>query len=205
MSNLPNTIVDDRHAILSIAFKPRDTIRYVLTTKNLPYFIFVGIVGMFASNLISFMGEKFTGKYTLGDIVYSTFISSLLLYFVSTLLSAGGLMLFAKLFGGVGKFKEMFRMISMTMVPYIWILPVVLFWMQFAPQSFFNIPYIQPEMSDYLLQFICGTLIIIASVWTYVITIIGISEVHKISKWKAFFASLFVVVILAILMFVVLF
>lgn len=205
MSNLPDTIVDDRHAILSMAVKPRETIRYVLTTKNLPYFIFVGVVGMFASNLISFIGEKFTGEYTLGDIVYSTFMSSFLLYFVSTLLSAGVLMLAAKVFGGVGKFKEMFRMISMTMVPYIWILPMVLFWMQFAPQSFFNIPYMQPGMTDYILQFVCGTLIIIASVWTFVITIIGISEVHKISKWKAFFASLFVVIILVILTWVALF
>lgn len=199
MSNLPDTFVDDRHAILSIAIKPRDTIRYVLTTKNLPYFIFVGVVGMFASNLISFIGQKFTGEYTVGEIVYSTFMSSFLLYFVSTLLSAGVLMLAAKIFGGVGKFKEMFRMISMTMIPYIWILPMVLFWMQFAPQSFFNIPYMQPGMSDYILQFICGTLIIIASVWTFVITIVGISEVHKISKWKAFFASLFVIIILIML------
>lgn len=205
MSNLPNTVVDDRHAILSIALKPRDTIRYVLTTKKWPYFIFVGVVGMFASNLISFMDVKLTGEFTLGDIVYSTFLTSVLLYFVSTLLSAGGLMLFAKLLGGVGKFKETFRMISMTMVPYIWILPVVLFWMQFAPQSFFDIPYMQREMTDYLLQFICGTLIIIASIWTYVITIVGISEVHKISKWKAFFASLFVVIVLVILMSVALF
>lgn len=204
MSNLPDTFVDDRHAILSIAIKPRDTIRYVLTTKNLPYFIFVGVVGMFASNLISFIGQKFTGEYTVGEIVYSTFMSSFLLYFVSTLLSAGVLMLAAKIFGGVGKFKEMFRMISMTMIPYIWILPMVLFWMQFAPQSFFNIPYMQPGMSDYILQFICGTLIIIASVWTFVITIVGISEVHKISKWKAFFASLFVVIILIILTWVAL-
>ncbi|WP_274307743.1 Yip1 family protein [Solibacillus daqui] len=205
MSNLPNTLVDDRHAILNIAIKPRDTIRYVLTTKNLPYFIFVGVVGMFASNLISFVGSEFTGKFTLGDIVYSTFMSSFLLYFLSTLLSAGVLMLSAKVFGGVGKFKEMFRMISMTMVPYIWILPIVLFWMQFAPQSFFNIPYILPGMGDYILQFICGTLIIIASIWTYVITIIGISEVHKISKWKAFFASLFVLILLVILAQAVLF
>lgn len=204
MSNLPDTFVDDRHAILSIAIKPRDTIRYVLTTKNLPYFIFVGVVGMFGSNLISFFGQKFTGEYTVGEIVYSTFMSSFLLYFVSTLLSAGVLMLAAKIFGGVGKFKEMFRMISMTMIPYIWILPMVLFWMQFAPQSFFNIPYMQPGMSDYILQFICGTLIIIASVWTFVITIVGISEVHKISKWKAFFASLFVIIILIILTWVAL-
>ncbi|MGN7478052.1 YIP1 family protein [Solibacillus silvestris] len=191
--------VDDRHAILSIAAKPRDTIRYVLTTKRLSYFIIVGIIGMFASNLIGFIGSEFTGEYTLGDIVYSTFLTSLLLYFLSTAMSAGVLTISAKAFGGTGKFKEMFRMMSMTMIPYIWILPIVLFWMQFAPQSFFDIPYIAPGMSDYILQFICGTFIIVSSIWTYAITIVGISEVHRISKWKAFFASILVLIILVIL------
>lgn len=200
-----NTLADDRHAILSIALKPRETMRYVLTTKTLPYFIFVGIVGMFASNLISFVGTKFTGEYTLGDIIYSTFLSSFLMYFLSTFLSAGVLTLSAKAFGGVGTFKNMFRMISITMVPYIWILPVILFWMQFAPQSFFEIAYMPQKMSDLLLQFVCGTFIIIASVWTYILTIVGISEVHKISKWKAFFASLLVLIILGVLAIALLF
>lgn len=191
--------VDDRHVVLSIAAKPRDTIRYVLTNKKLTYFIIVGIIGMFASSLISFVGTDFTGEYTLGDVVYSTFLSSFLLYFVSTALSAGVLTLSAKAFGGIGKFKEMFRMISVTMIPYIWILPIILFWMQFAPQSFFNIAYMDTSLSDLILQFVCGTLIIIASLWTYALTVVGISEVHRISIWKAFFASLLVLIVLVIL------
>ncbi|MCM3720467.1 YIP1 family protein [Solibacillus isronensis] len=196
MSEQLTGTVDDRHAILSIAVKPRDTIRYVLTTKKLSYFIFVGIIGVFASNLISFIGSEFTGQFTLGDIVYSTFLFSLILYFLSTVLSAGVLTLSAKVFGGIGKFKEMFRMISVTMIPYIWILPVLLFWMQFAPQSFFTISYMETSLGDLILQFVCGTLIIISSIWTYVITVIGISEVHRISKWKAFFASFIVIAVL---------
>lgn len=196
MSEQLTGTVDDRHAILSIAVKPRDTIRYVLATKKLSYFIFVGIIGVFASNLVSFIGSEFTGQYTLGDIVYSTFLLSLVLYFLSTVLSAGVLTLSAKAFGGTGKFKEMFRMISVTMIPYIWILPVLLFWMQFAPQSFFSISYMETSLGDLILQFVCGTLIIISSIWTYVITVIGISEVHRISKWKAFFASFIVIAVL---------
>lgn len=202
MSEQLTGTVDDRHAIFSIAVKPRDTIRYVLTTKKLSYFIFVGIIGVFASNLVSFIGSEFTGQYTLGDIVYSTFLLSLILYFLSTVLSAGVLTLSAKAFGGTGKFKEMFRMISVTMIPYIWILPVLLFWMQFAPQSFFTISYMETSLGDLILQFVCGTLIIISSIWTYVITVIGISEVHHISKWKAFFASFIVIAVLGATYFV---
>lgn len=199
MSEQQTTMVDDRHAILSIAVKPRDTIRYLLKTKNIAYFIFLGIVGMFANNLISLVGTKFNGNYTLGDYVYSAFMSSFLLYFLSTLLSAAVLMLSAKVFGGKGRFKPMFRMISVTMIPYIWILPMILFWMQFAPQSFFEITYIETGLSDIILQFVCGTFIFIASIWTFALMIIGISEVHQISKWRAFFAALIVILILVFL------
>lgn len=197
--------VDDRHAILSIMVKPRDTIRYVLNTKNLYYFILVGIIGMFSSSLASFVGEKLNGTYTLGDVVYSTFISSVLMYFLSTLLSASVLTLSAKAFGGKGTFKEMFRMISVTMMPYIWILPLLLFWMQFSPQSFFDISYMENSVGDYILQFIGATFFLIASIWSFILTIIGISEVHKITKLRAFFASIMIIVILAILTLVVLF
>ena len=205
MSQQITSAVDDRHAILSIAVKPRDTIRYVLMTKKLPYFFAIGIFGMFTSNLISFFGTKYIGEYTLGNIVYSAFMSSVVLYFLSTLLSATVLTISARIFGGKGKFKPMFRMISMTMVPYIWILPITLFWMQFAPQSFFEIAYIDTTLSDFILQFVCGAFILIATIWTYVLTIIGISVVHQISKWKAFFASTFVLVILGVLTKVMLF
>lgn len=199
MSNQQTTLVDDRHAILNIAVKPRDTIRYLLKTKNIAYFIFVGIVGMFASNLMSFEGTKFNGNNTLGDYVYSAFMSSLLLYFLSTFLSAAILMLSTKVFGGKGTFKDMFCMISVTMIPYIWILPIILFWMQYAPQSFFEISYMETGLSDLLLEFVCGTFILIASIWTFVLTIIGISEVHQISKWRAFFSTLIVILILVVL------
>lgn len=199
MSQQLTSTVDDRHAILSIAVKPRDTIRYVLVTKKLPYFFVVGIFGMFTSNLISFFGTKFTGKYSLGDIVYSALMSSIVFYFLSTFLSAFILTASGRIFGGKGKFRTMFRMISMTMVPYIWVLPITLFWMQFAPQSFFEIAYIDMTLSDMIIQFVCGAIILIATIWTYVLTIIGISVVHKISKWRAFFASIFVLIILSVL------
>lgn len=195
--------VDDRHAILSIAVKPRDTIQYLLKTKNLSYFIFVGLIGMFSSNIMSFLGTSFYGQNTLGDIVSASFMSSFLLYFLSTFIVAGILLVSAKILGGQGNFKQMFRVVSITMIPYIWILPLLLFWMQFSPQSYFIVSYIEMTLGDAILQFVGGIFIVIASIWTYALTIIGISEVHKITKWRAFFASILVLIILGgILVFV---
>lgn len=198
MSGQQLTHVDDRHAILSIAIKPRDTFQYVLKEKKLSYFMIIGIIGMFGSNLVTLIGTDIYGQSSLGDIVFSAFMSGILFYFLSTALVAGVLLLSAKVLGGKGTFKEMFRMISMTMVPYIWLLPVILFWMQFAPQSFFEIPYIESTLADYIIQFICGTFVMVASIWTFILTVVGISEVHKLSKWRAFFASILVVIVLGI-------
>ena len=199
MSGQQITHVDDQHAILSIAIKPRNTFQYVLKEKKLSYFMVIGILGMFGSNLASFIGSDIYGQSTLGNIVYSAFVSGILFYFISTALVAWVLLLAAKVLGGKGTFKEMFRMISMTMVPYIWLLPVILFWMQFAPRSFFAITYIDNTLADLIIQFVCGTLVIIASIWTFILTVVGISEVHKISKWKSFFVSILVVIVLVII------
>lgn len=192
--------VDDRHAILSIAVKPRDTIQYLLRTKNLSYFIFVGLIGIFSSNILGFLGTTAYGANTLGAIVSAAFMSSFLLYFISTFIAAGVLLVSAKMLGGQGNFKQMFRVISITMIPYIWILPLLLFWMQFSPQSYFIIPFIEMTLGDAILQFVGGIFIIVASIWTYALTIIGISEVHKITKWRAFFASILVLIILCVIL-----
>lgn len=191
---------DDRHAILSIAVKPRNTIQYVLKTKGWPYFIFIGLVSMFSSNLVGFVGTSFDGQYTLWDIIISSFMSSFLLYAVSTTIVAGIYFISAKMLGGKGTFKQMFQVTSLTMIPYIWILPMLLFWMQFAPQSYFDISYMEPSLGGVILQFVGGAIILIAGIWTYAITIVAISEVHKITKWRAFFASILVVVALIVIL-----
>ena len=56
-------VVDDRQPIFSIALKPRDTIRFLLQHKALGYFLIVGIISAFSSNLASFIGTKLKGEY----------------------------------------------------------------------------------------------------------------------------------------------
>ncbi|MEK4230344.1 Yip1 family protein [Solibacillus sp. FSL H8-0538] len=193
--------VDDRQPILSIALKPRETIRYVLQHKGLRYFVFVGIIGAFSSNLASFIGTKYNAAITLGDIVYSSFISGVLLFILTTVIISALLHTLGKTLGGRGKFKEMFRAMCVTVIPYIWILPVLLFWMQLSPQSYFSMASADQILGDVLMKFVGSGLVMIMGIWTFVITLIGISEVHKFSKWKAFFAFIIAVIILAIILF----
>lgn len=197
---LDQQMSDDREPIFSIAVKPRETIRYVLQHKGLRYFLFIGALGAFSSNLASFISTKYDPRYSLGEIVYASFVSGLLLFVITTVLISLLLQTIGKAFGGESKFKELFGAMCMTTVPYIWILPGLLFWMQLSPQSYFKMPKVELTMGDTLLLFVGIVFVAIMAMWTFIITLVGISEVHKFSKWKAFLVFLIAVFALAIIL-----
>ena len=163
---LDQQMSDDREPIFSIAVKPRETIRYVLQHKGLRYFLFIGALGAFSSNLASFISTKYDPRYSLGEIVYASFVSGLLLFVITTVLISLLLQTIGKAFGGKSKFKELFRAMCMTTVPYIWILPGLLFWMQLSPQSYFKMAKVEQTMGDMLLLFVGIALVAILSIWT---------------------------------------
>lgn len=74
--------IDDRQPILSIVTKPRETIRYTLDRKNFSYTLYVGALGGFASGMMSLVGTPYQPKFSLGEIVFSTFITGVLYFFV---------------------------------------------------------------------------------------------------------------------------
>ena len=197
---LEQQMSDDREPIFSIAVKPRETIRYVLQHKSLLYFLIVGAVGAFSSNLASFISTNYDPRYSLGEILYASFVSGLLLFVITTVLISLLLQTLGNAFGGKGKFKALFGAMCMTTVPYIWILPGLLFWMQLSPQSYFKMAKVEQTMGDLLLLFVGIALVAIMAIWTFIITLVGISEVHKFSKWKAFFVFLIAFFVLAIIL-----
>lgn len=194
-------LMDDRQPILSIAVKPRETIQQLLQHKSFRYFVIVGLIGTFASQLGGFIGAKYPKQLSLGDIVLSSMANSLLFFFLATAFSAGLYKIFGAVFKGKGTFKDLFKVVSLSTIPYIWILPVLLFWMQLSPESYFVI-YGKPTLNETLIRFIGSAVFLIFTIWSAVITIIGVSEVHKITKWKAFFVSLIGFIVIAFILFV---
>lgn len=197
-------VIDDRQPIFTIATKPRETIQFLLKNRKFSYFIFVGIVGSFASAISGLIGSNLEPKFTLGDVVYSNIVSSVALFFLTTALTAILLVIFGKTFGGQGKFKDMFRVMSMTMVPYIWVLPIFLFWMQLAPETFFVLKNVEETVGIVMGQFAGICLFLVMTVWSIIISLVGISVVHKMTKWKAFFTYILSLVAVACLGLVIL-
>ena len=192
---------DDREPILSIMVKPRETIRYTLNHKKFSYSLYVGAICGFASALTALYGTPYQYEYSLSEMVYSSFITGVLYYLLLNVILAALLSAIGAVFKGKGNVKTLFQTLCLTSIPYIWLMPIVLFWMQLAPQTFFKVKNITWEMADYLILYVGSFCILAASIWVFILTIIGISEAHQISKWKSFFISLLVSFVLAMFTF----
>lgn len=180
-------VVDDREPVLSMAIKMRETIRYTLNKKSVGYILFIGAAGGFSSALTAFIGSKYSYQYTLADIVHSSFLTGTIAFLITLLVLTFSINIVSMLFKGQGTFKELFLSLCLTMIPYIWVLPLTLFWMQLSPETFFEIAGIEYTLSGVIWKFIALFIYLIIAIWSLCITITAISEVHKISKWKSFF------------------
>jgi hypothetical protein len=189
--------IHDMQPVLMIAKYPRATIRFCIMFKPLIYFFFIGIVGAFSSQLSNFVNEDYPFQFTLGDIVSSSMIFSVIVFVFSTLISAALMQFFGKTLGGKGNFKQMFRALCLTYIPFIWILPALLFWMQLSPESYFVIPGIELTIGDQLMTYAGPILIVSASIWSLFLIVKAIQEVQRLSLLRSIVSFLLLVVVFA--------
>jgi len=182
--------------VLMIAKYPQATIRFCIMFRPLIYFFFIGIVGSFSVELSKFVNTKYLFQYTLGDIVASTMIFSVITFVISTSISAALIQFLGKMLGGKGNFKQMFRGISLTYIPYIWILPVLLYWMQLSPESYFVIPGKELTIGDQLMTYVGPIIILIASIWSLFLIVKAIQEVQRLSLLRSIVSLLLLVVVI---------
>ena len=127
MNKVKKIHISDMEPMFLIFKYPRATIRFCLMYKPLIYFYFIGIVGAFSSELTQFVNTKYHFQYTLGEIVSNSMVMSIILFVITTFIGAGLFQLFGRFVGGKGKFKLMYRALCLTYIPFIWILPILLF------------------------------------------------------------------------------
>lgn len=192
---------EEMEPLLSVMVKPRTTFRFMIENKKFTYALYTGAVAGIASMLITMYGTSFPAGYGLDDVVYSSIVSGVLFFMLSNLVMS---FLFVKigelLKGNKESFREMFQTICMASAPYFWIMPVILFWLQFSSHTFFKYDFkIDLSLKDLIWSYVGLFSVAVAGIWSVVLTVIGISEVHKISKWKAFFIFIIASIAISIL------
>ena len=196
MGTVKKIHINDMQPVLMIAKYPRATIRFCLMFKPLFYFFFIGVVGAFSTQLAKLVNMKYQFQFTLGDIVSSSMVVSVIMFALSTLLSGVIVQFLSKSLGGKGNFKHMFQALCLTYIPYIWILPILLFWMQLSPESYFIIPGMELSVGDQLMTYIGPICIGIATLWGIFLTIKAIQEVQRFTLVRSIVTFLLFIVVL---------
>lgn len=185
MGNVKKIHIQDMQPVLMIAKYPRATIRFCLMFKPLLYFYFIGMVGAFSVELTKFIHTTYQPQFTLGDVVISSMVFGVIIFTITTVLMAGILQIVSKPIGGKGTFKQMFRALCLSYVPFIWILPILLFWMQLSPESYFVLIGKELTIGDKLMQYIGPAFVLFAVIWYLFLIFKAIQEVQRIKLSKS--------------------
>lgn len=211
------------HIFRTIWTQPRAVLRDILNNNSLLIpllLLYFGSVGMGLLSLVDSQGMSFTSDLPAdlqSDMAMETFeipIWFLLLgalfigpvfYFISVVIYSFFTRLFGKwLFKGTSTFKDLLKVNAAAYLPFILAIPVIGIWLIVSPDSLLDIQY--TGIFELIAIFV---LVLVTLVYFLILNIVGISEAHQFSKWKAFFTMiiptlLFVIFIVAILAVIVL-
>jgi len=186
---------------VSIWREPRGTIKNIVNYYGNKYVLTLAFLTALVYNLNGLNNSTFDVDTTLLDIFYPVFLKSLTLglmafYFYGFLLYLSG-----KLFKGKATQSEIYIAMAWSSIPtilgiFLWIPKLMLFgkeWFFENSELWDNELYLYPALFIIFID-------VILLVYGTGIFIITLSEVQGFSKWKAFFNSLFVFIIISVLM-----
>ena len=199
MTKVKKVHIEDMQPVLMIAKYPRATIRFCLMLKPLFYYFFIGIIGVFAMQLATIIGTPYPSGFTLGEVVSGALLYSVIVFTISSVISAAVIHIIAKALKGTAKFKFIYRAICLANIPFIWILPILLFWMQLSPQSYFVVEGSSLSIFENSLLLIGPFLIFCASIWNLFLIFKSIQEVYRFSLKKSIAVMILFIVLLVML------
>lgn len=197
---------------IGIWSSPRAVIKDALITMSFWKIVLISLLGALgasiftnidAASLAVFSDEIASVKdYKMPSFAYELFVG--LLSALATLLIASPLMalfywLVGKLFKGTGTFMDLYKGSMLTFVP-LSILPlVVIGWLVISPETYYGVTEASSVIGSVLIA-LAMAIIAITLVYTVIVTIVMVSEVHQFSKWRAFFTILIPTALLTVVL-----
>ncbi|WP_271853404.1 Yip1 family protein [Planococcus maritimus] len=180
--------------------RPRETVRYVIEEKRTSFIIILLILTGFAGGLSGASSEE--QIFSAVTVILGSLFLGPLAVFVGVAIASGVYFLFGKLFGGVGTYTEMFRAVTTSSIPQIWLLPMWLIWLLASPATFYMENDPLQTQADTGIGMVIGFILLAATfvvgVWTFVIQCKAVGEAHRFSAWKGFFVIVIPSVLLSV-------
>lgn len=200
------------HILGSIWTNPRSAFKELLTNQSflVPFILlYLGSVGVGLLTLFNSEGmgsadlppelaaETFTIPLWFTMII--TLVISPVFYLISTVIYSFFTMLFGKwLFKGTGKFKDLLKVNSSAYSAFVPAIPIIGLWLIFNSDSLLN-----SQNTGIIGLIVIILLALITFIYYFIFNLVGISEAHQFSKWKAFFTMLIPMIIFFILFFII--
>lgn len=194
-------VIDERQPLLSMVVSPRETFRYSLQEKSFSLTLYIGAAGGFSNEIINYFQQPYPKNGYLPELIYNSMLSGIIGYLLATFILSFFLQQAGKLFGAQSTFKTVFQVLCLATIPFIWALPIALFWMQLSPVTYFEANLNELSVSNIIILIMGSLLIFGIAIWNFILMLIGLSEAMKISKLKAFwtFSIVFVVAIIVLM------
>lgn len=194
--------VDDKINPLTAFWRePRASIKYALANYPFWLILLLGSLGTLASLLIEQINSSqatdadnklskpnFEKPNLFFELIMSS-LSAVIGILIGSLFIAFLYWFFGKILGGKGKFYDLYRgniLLSGVLAP---VLPILILWMIISPDTFYGIETTMSGVGTLftvLVYFVAG----LAAVYSIILIIVMLSEVHQFSKWRAFITSI---------------
>ncbi|MBI9049738.1 MAG: YIP1 family protein [Anaerolineaceae bacterium] len=176
-----------RSPYLSIWIHPRETIRHILETNPdnhvLLFAMILGVLKAFDVASDNYIGDTlpFLGTIML-CIVSGMIIGPIRLYIYALLYHWVG-----TLFGGIGNQKEIRTAYVWSSMPTMFTLPIwILLLFIYGEELFMEYsPNLESHPLLFLLSLPLFVIIVILSIWSFILLILNLSEVQQFSIWRA--------------------
>lgn len=188
----------------AVWLKTRKTARFVIEEKTTGFAILLIMLSGIGSGLLG-MQSSGAGAGMAGWLILllSLAIGPLIGLASAAFISAVYLLV-GKMFKGKATYIEMFKAVAVSMIPYIWVAPVLLAWATLAPDTYFADPLAESGNGEgFMTLIVLGALSFILSIWGIIIQSKAIGEAHQFSSWKGFATVLIPGVVIAVIVIVV--
>lgn len=182
----------------TIWYAPRETFQSVIEYKPIRFAIVLAILFGMTEVFDEAISEEFGKHLSMTPILLITLLGGALSGIIGLAITAGLSTLIGKLFGGVGRFKEMFMAIGAAYIPVALSIVIYILHLLIVGEALF----IDIDMSivQAIWLIFSGVLTIVLSFWTLILTVLAISEVHRFSVWRALVTYIIPAVLLVLLL-----
>lgn len=181
----------------SIWIKPRATVRSAISNKPMRFAIILASIAGVTQLLDRAMNKNLGDSMSTMAILLLAILAGPILGLIGWWISSGVAYIVGKWVGGIGSFEEMKMAVGLSSIPIVVSVGLYLLDLLFLGDALFmDVEVSMFQFLWLLFSVICSAVL---SVWSIVILIKGIAEVHLFSSWKAVLTLIIPFVILLII------